>query len=212
MPKRRFRRGNRRRPRNRGNYLSNRVSRLRMVQNYPYARRGAVQYLPNHFRSAYNYPTYIGSFGNFLPKTKVMKLKYACEYQLNASATVMSAAIFRANSPYDFESAIGGHSAYGLDEIMRFYLKYRTLSSKIKVWSVAPAVVDSIPSYVTIVKSGDGQMFQSFADTTHLLECNVRSPIKICGQFMVANQMAQAQPITLTSTYSQKNTSLELQI
>lgn len=150
------------------------------------------------------YPTYLGTLANFLPKTKTMKLKYDCEFTLNAGVGQMASYIFRANSPYDPEQFIGGHSAYGFDEMMKFYQKYRVLSSKIQLWNIQPALVDAIPSYCTIVRSPDGLMFTSFADTSHLLECNARSKVKVVGQFLVANQLSQSQPATLSLTYSQR--------
>lgn len=138
------------------------------------------------------------------PRTARMKLRYNCEFALDSGTVTFGDKVFRANSPYDPEYSAGGHSAYLFDEMMQFYGKYRVVGSKIRIWYINPAVSDQIPSYVTIIKSKDPDIKSQFASTDHILESNMRSRVKIIGQFAVANQLQQSQAATLTMGYSQR--------
>lgn len=141
--------------------------------------------------------------GNF-PKTTRMRLKYCSEFSLNAMATGWAGKVFRTNSLYDPEYAVGGHSAYMFDEMMQFYGKYRVVSSKIKVWYINPAVVDQVPFYLTVLRSKDPNVSTQFASTDHILESNLHGAVKVCGSFTIANNLAQAQASTCNMTYSQR--------
>lgn len=146
----------------------------------------------------------IGLPMGIFPKTVRARLKYATQCQINATQLAPSAYVFRANSLYDPEVSVGGHSAYAFDEIMRAYNKYRVISSKIKVWFINPAVSDQVCGYVTILRSDTGNMYAQFASSDHILECPARGNVRVVGQYQVANQVMQAQSPINTHTYSQR--------
>lgn len=145
---------------------------------------------------------------SLIPKRKLMNLKYAFEFNLNCGVAQTAVFKIRANSAYDPEDAVGGHSAFMFDDIMRFYSKYRVVSARLKVWYVNPAVSDQIPFYMTILKSTDGNMYQQFASSAHILEApnSVRGNIKVVGQFANAVQTSlnASQKPTCNAYYSQR--------
>lgn len=153
----------------------------------------------------------VGLPSSFLPRVKKYALRYNTEIQLDTEGVGIAAAIFRCNSPYDPEVILGGHSAYMFDDIMRLYRKYRVVGSKIRVWPIylstgTAAASSSAPSYGTILRTSSGEAYKSFANASHLLECNIRGNVKQLGQVnTVALSLGSEKP-TLTHTYSQRKT------
>lgn len=163
---------------------------------------GGVQRIPGGTTHAlYN----IGLPRGIAPKTLTVPMRYNCEVSLNPSSTILSAFVFKSNSIYDPEhSGLGGHSCYLFDTYASIYNKWRVLSSRIKVWYINPSVSDQFQAYVTVVRSPDGQMFQSFNSPMHLLESNTHGAVKVVGSYTVANQLSQGQAVTVGQTYSQR--------
>lgn len=141
---------------------------------------------------------------NFVPKTKVLKLKYDTEVTLNATDVIPASYVFRCNSLYDPEETSIGHSHYMFDQIMLLYRKYRVIGSKIKVWSIYPAGVTAGASYCTIIRTATGRSTSSFASGAHILESNIRGNVKIIGQTNDGILAPGGQRTILTHTYSQK--------
>lgn len=139
----------------------------------------------------------------FLPKTKFVNLKYATEFRIQPTMEGIGVFKFRANDCYDPEDILGGHSAYMFDDIMRFYKKWRVISSKIKIWYIQPDILNSTPGYVTILQSANGLMNQSFANAAHILESNVRGNVRIIGPAPMMAQSQAGQRAVNTRTYSQ---------
>jgi len=89
------------------------------------------------------------------------------------------------------------------DDMMRFYTVYRVLGSKIQARVLNPGVTQSNQNYLTILKSPDGKMYQSFADSSHLLESNVRGNVKLIGD-VNSTVLKGAYATACTQTYSQR--------
>lgn len=199
MPSFRRRRITYARPRSRVNAIKRRAGGKR------FGGRGTTRSFNNYLR-----PT--GNQGNtraapvpagFLPKTKLCNLKYATEFHIDPTTEGIGVCKIRANDCFDPEDVLGGHSAYMFDDIMRFYKKWRVISSKIKVWYIQPTMTTYSPSYVTILTSANGLMNQSFANAAHILESNVRGNVRIVGNVPAVNQSQGGQKATNTKTYSQ---------
>lgn len=163
-------------------------------------------------RSFNNYLRPVGNQGNtraapvpagFLPKTKLCNLKYATEFNIDPTMEGIGVFKIRANDCFDPEDVFGGHSAYMFDDIMRFYKKWRVISSKIRVWYIQPLLTTVVPAYVTILTSANGLMNQSFANAAHILESNVRGNVRSVGSVPAVNQSQAGQKATNTKTYSQ---------
>jgi len=132
------------------------------------------------------------------------KLRYDTEVVLNPAADQVAAFVFRANGIYDPEyTGLGGHSAYMMEQYTNVYQKWRVVSSKITAWYISPTVTDAVPGYAIIQKSPDGLMFTTYSSTSHMLETQSRSNVKVVGPWAVASQL-QANPNVIRQTYSQR--------
>lgn len=66
-----------------------------------------------------------------MPETYTCKLKYNCQFAMNApGAGAMAVQSFRANSLFDFDLTGAGHQPTPFDQMANFYLKYFVRSVK----------------------------------------------------------------------------------
>lgn len=70
--------------------------------------------------------------GLLVAPRQLVRFKYKDTIQLNATATNIGSAAFRANGLWDPNASAGGHSVLGFDEWSNFYNHYTVLGSKIK--------------------------------------------------------------------------------
>lgn len=104
-----------------------------------------------HFKKRYRRAVRLG-----FPRSKMVKLRYTTEINLNPGAAGAAASyVFGANAMYDPDITGGGHQPKGFDEWMTFYDHYTVVGSKI---TVQPAVFATVaaPSWWGILISDDG--------------------------------------------------------
>lgn len=117
------------------------AKRGRMVKKVFSKRRGGSGYVRRH--------TYARLPLTGMPSRKLLRLRYSMEGSINpATAGFSSAIVFKINSLYDPEAALGGHQPLGFDQWAAFYSKYVVLGAKTRCdfysTSTTPTVANAI--------------------------------------------------------------------
>lgn len=103
------------------------------------------------------------------PKSKMVKLRYVEELQLDAASGVPAVHVWRANSLYDPNSSGVGHQPSNFDTWSNIYDHYTVLGSKITVQYVPDSSTSITPAFVGIALSDSGTTVAG-SSTTELLE------------------------------------------
>lgn len=95
--------------------------------------------LPKSYRrrSAYQSLQRQQGIPNFMPKDRVMKLRYVDHKTLTSTSGLLSRHQWRANACHDPDITHSGHQPYGWTELKQFYNHYVVLGSKISVKVIA---------------------------------------------------------------------------
>lgn len=104
-----------------------------------------------------------------VPPTKIVKLKYAECFNLDAvGASGAAAYVFRANSIFDANLTSTGHQPYATDQWANFYKKYRVLGSKLTLQAVSNSTSVNGQHIVSVLTSYDSA--SSLTYNTSVLE------------------------------------------
>lgn len=107
------------------------------------------------------------------PMSKLVRLRYVQQVSLNAAAGASAVHIFRANSLFDPDVAVGGHQPQGFDQQMFYYNHFKVIGSKISAQFMPDITSSTNPSYMGIVLSSDGTSVLAAANVEALLESRI---------------------------------------
>lgn len=127
------------------------------------------------------------------PKTRMVKLRYVTNVELNAAVGAVAQHQFRANSCYDPDYTGTGGQPYYFDQLMQMYSKYTVVGSKMTVMPFGNTTTGEY-SIVGIYRDTDATL-----RTANLVEC-MEAP----GTKWVGLGDANQNPRRLTITYSAK--------
>lgn len=125
---------------------------------------------------------------NAFPDSCVRYLNYQEETSVDAPGVGLDYKIYRCNDLYDPRDATGGHQPYGLDQLTTLYKYWRVYSSTITITPVEPAVADTTPCYIAVVRADDNST-PTFTDAGHFFEYCKRmgSRVITVGSFQAQN-------------------------
>lgn len=106
------------------------------------------------------------------PKSKMVRLRYAEEIPLNATAAGVDYYTFSANGMYDPNITGTGHQPIGFDQNMLFFDHYCVVASRCRARFVPTTVSNSVPSYFDVLLTDDAATPASFTSVSHFLESN----------------------------------------
>jgi len=132
------------------------------------------------------------------PVTKIVKLRYATNFLLDAGTGTIDSHIFRANSIFDPDYTGTGHQPLGHDQWSVFYQQYSVVKSKITVHAASFGNTSAANGILSIKTIADDAAPGTTYNTT-VLE-NPSTSWKVYGG------NASSGPITVTKTFNHKTT------
>lgn len=129
------------------------------------------------------------------PKTRIVKLRYVTNVELNAAAGATTSHGFRANDLYDPDYSGVGSQPYYFDQLMAMYNKFTVIGSKITVMPFGNSTTGEY-AIVGIYRDTD-----TTARTANLVEC-MEAP----GTKWIGIGDANQNPRKLSLTWSAKKT------
>lgn len=129
------------------------------------------------------------------PKTRMVKLRYVTNIELDAAAGATTSYGFRSNDLYDPDYSGTGAQPYYFDQLMQMYNKFTVVGSKIKVTPFG-ATTTGHYTIVGIYRDND-----TTARTANLVE-SMEAP----GTKWIGVGDSNQNPRVLTLTYSAKKT------
>lgn len=148
------------------NYQSKRLRPFQKVKTLTVKKRGKTK----------TYKIIRGNRIPYLPLSgfpikKVVRLKYATEFQMNPLSNAIGKYLFRANSCYDPDFSGIGHQPVGFDEWMKIYSHCTVIGSKIKATFLNFGTTHLTPGYCGILLSDDGNTLGgTVTNVEHLME------------------------------------------
>lgn len=123
------------------------------------------------------------------PKTRLAKLTYYTEVELDSTGAVPDVHTFKANGMFDPDYSAAGHQPMGFDEYMALYNHFEVISSKM----TARFIPSGARAYVGVFRADDSSSLPTF-------ETLVEQPANKVKILLGAS----VKPQTITSYYSQK--------
>lgn len=85
------------------------------------------------------------------PRSKVVKLRYVQQINLDAGASTLVSRAFSCNGMFDPDFALGGHQPMGFDQWMSFYNHYTVIGAKCTAQFSGNSPVQIAPAYVGVI-------------------------------------------------------------
>jgi len=105
-----------------------------------------------------------------MPKSNMVRLRYAQEFQLNAGVGTGDYKVFRANDLYDPDFTGTGHQPNGFDQLMLWYDHFTVVGSKATI-KFTPTTGNNIaPGYVDLLLTDDPTTVASYTSVNDFLE------------------------------------------
>ncbi len=117
-------------------------------------------------------------------QSKMVRLRYATEFTLDAGAGTVASHVFRANGMFDPDVTLTGHQPQGFDQQMLYYSHFKVVGARINAAYIPTATASSVPSYVGIILSADGTSAVNYGSVSALLESRLlgdKKPIILGG-------------------------------
>lgn len=103
-------------------------------------------------------------------KSKIVKLRYAEEFTLDAGLGGIVSYVFTANGMYDPNITGTGHQPSGFDQNMLFYDHYTVVGSKCRAKFFDANGANGIPAYFDILLTDNGSTAGTFSNAAELIE------------------------------------------
>jgi len=91
-----------------------------------------------------------------MPASKMVRLRYAEEFNLNPPSSGPVAYTFSANGAYDPNITGVGHQPNGFDQMMQFYNHYQVIKSKCMAKFTATTTGNIVPAYMDVLLTDSG--------------------------------------------------------
>lgn len=139
-----------------------------------------------------------GGLGGFAKATMV-KLRYAEEFSLDATAGSLTYYAFRANSIFDPNYTGTGHQPMNFDAWALIYNHYTVLSSKVTLYAINETNANITPGYFGVVLSDDPTVVSGYSSVTDIFENPNTSNPRLAGSIVTGPPSAQK---TVTKSFS----------